>query len=112
MKNELGIELSDAVISKIVIEAGQVRLHLKDWQEVGHSMVFANVLMIEDYGIVGEDVSHMSCSSSEGVVLEACRRAGEDPSAYQCFSLFGAWSDDPMLRLVALSVVSEQTNEQ
>jgi hypothetical protein len=106
MTEQLGFDLSDAVISKLVVGAGRVELHVKDWREVEHLVLLEDVLLLEDHGVVGEDISHMSSSASDAPVQAACERAEEEPAGYRCFSFFGAWPERPVLIVVAATVSS------
>ena len=106
MTEQLEFDLSDAVISKLVVGAGRVELHVKDWQEVEHVVVFDDVLLLEDHGVVGKDISHMSSSATDELVNISCERAEEEPGGYRCFSFFGAWSERPVLVVVAATVSS------
>ena len=106
MTEQPEFDLSDAVISKLVVGAGRVELHVKDWQEVEHVIVLDDVLFLEDHGVVGKDISHMSSSATDTLVKVACERAEEEPDGYRCFSFFGAWSERPALVVVAATVSS------
>ena len=106
MTEQLGFDLSDAVISKLVVGAGRVEIHVKDWQEVEHVVLLEDVLLLEDHGVVGEDISHMSSSTQDALVEVACERAEEEPGGYRCFSFFGAWSERPVLVVVAATASS------
>ena len=101
MTNQFKFDFSDAVILKLVVETDRVEIHLKDWQEREHVVLVEDVLMLEDHGAVGEDISHMCISQSDELVRAACARADETPTEYHSFTFFGAWSENPILVFVA-----------
>jgi hypothetical protein len=65
------------------------------------AVTFEDVVGVEGLGAIGVDLSHPGESTDDPMIQRACRQANESPDGYHCFSLFSAWTDEPILRIVA-----------
>lgn len=101
------LDVADAVVCGVEIGAACVTVRLKDWREADARMVFRNALMVQDWGIVEEALSHIVEVTSDPSVAAACERAGERATEYSAYKVFGAWDDRPIFIVVAASATVE-----
>jgi hypothetical protein len=95
--------VDDARITKLVLDATTLFVSIRDWQEKTIVLVFAEVIGIEGFGIVNVDLGGASESSSDPLIEKSCSAVDEPVSGFQCYSLFSAWNDQPLIRIVARS---------
>jgi hypothetical protein len=95
------LRVSDGRVTEIVIRGGEVLVHLRDWQERAVAVTFEEVIGFEGLGAIDVDLSHAGESTDDPMIQRACREANESPDGYRCFSLFSAWTDEPILRIAA-----------
>lgn len=79
-------------------------LYAKDWQDKDIVVVFSDPLFMEDYGLVGEELSHLDTLPESDAKQTACLRTEEDPANYSSMLIYGAWSDEPLFHVVASRV--------
>jgi hypothetical protein len=95
------LRVSDGRVTEIVIRAGEVLVHLQDWQERAVVVTFEDVVGFEGLGAIDVDLSHAGESTDDPMIQRACRGANESPNGYRCFSPFSAWTGEPILRIAA-----------
>jgi hypothetical protein len=95
------LRVSDGRVTAIVIRRGEVLVHLQDWQERALAVTFEDVVGFEGLAAIDVDLSHAGESTHDPTIQRACREANESPEGYRCFCLFSAWTDEPILRIVA-----------
>jgi hypothetical protein len=99
------LRISDGEVTEVVIRGGGVVVRLQDWQ--GHliAVTFDDVIAFEGIAAIGVDLSHVLESADDPLIQTACRQEGESPEGYFCFSLISAWTDEPLLKIVARRAV-------
>jgi hypothetical protein len=102
--NELRV--GDGRVTEIVIRRGGVLVHLQDWQERAVAVTFEDVVGFEGLAAIDVDLSHAGESTDDPMIQRACRQANESQEGYRCFCLFSAWTDEPILRIVARRFVT------
>ena len=80
-------------------------VRLQDWQDYHITVTFNDVIAFEVTGAIDADLSHAQDSLEDPWILKACSHANESPGGYHCFSLISAWTDEPLLRIVARRAV-------
>lgn len=97
------LELSDGQVLGVSLSDTELRVLCMDWREAEFTLIFHDVVGIEELGIIGEDLSHGSVDSTDPFIGRACRAAREDAEGFWCFALWSAWSGEPLMRVVARS---------
>ncbi len=100
-----GLKLSDGRVTEVVIRRGELLVRLQDWRDRALAVTFEDVIGFEGLGAIDADLSHAGESTDDPLIRGACRQADESPEGYHCFSLFSAWTDEPILRIVARRAV-------
>jgi hypothetical protein len=95
--------VDDARITKLVLDGATLFVSIRDWQERTMQLVFVDVIGIQGFGIVNVDLGGASESSSDPMIQKACSSVDEPVAGFQCYSLFSAWNDQPLIRVVARS---------
>ena len=94
---------ADATITKLVIEDTVARMTVRNWRDEIDVLVFDDVAGIESFSFLNVDLSHGE-DLRDDVFLQRCCAAGEEQaSEFHCFQLFSAWSESPILKIVARS---------
>jgi hypothetical protein len=99
------LKISDGRVTEVVIRAEGVLVRLRDWQ--GHLVVvtFDDVIAFEGTGAIDADLSHAQDSTEDPLIQQASSQANESPEGYRCFSLISAWTEEPLLKIVARRAV-------
>lgn len=93
--------LDDATITKLTVEAAIVRLKVRNWQEEMHDLVFEDVVGIESMSFINSSLSHGEDLATDDFLNRCCAIAEENPMEFRCFAFYSAWSDLPILKIVA-----------
>jgi hypothetical protein len=99
--NKLRVE--DGRITKLVVEGMCVFLSIRDWQDNTIDLTFAEVIGIEGFGIVNVDLGGASESSNDPLIEKACSILEEPIAGFNCYTLFSAWNEQPLIKVVARS---------
>ena len=94
------IPLSDAQILELSFDK-DLCVRLKDWEERIFTLVFEDVVGMEFFGIVGEDLSHGTVDSTDPLIERASLASEEPVEGLLCFALWSAWSENRVVRIVA-----------
>lgn len=99
------LRISDGRVTEIVIRVGGVLVRLRDWQDQLVAVTFDDVIAFEGTGAIDVDLSHTEDSTEDPLIQSASGQANESPEGYRCFSLISAWTDEPLLKIVARRAV-------
>ena len=98
------LSLEDSTITEILVTGTSVSMRGTAWNDEDLTIVFADPLFFEDRGLIGVELSHIIVVEGSEAVEHACNRAEEDPVRFSLMEIYGAWSDEPLFRIVASSV--------
>lgn len=97
------LNLSDAQVIGLHSRGRSVSVQIQDWQEQTFHLEFSEALAIEAIGVAGEDLSHLSSDGNDPFLHRVCDAMEEEPAGFSCFQFWSAWSDEPVMRIVAKS---------
>lgn len=101
------LALNDAEITHVQTEGDALVVTYRDWKEIGHQLRFINVAGYQWFSPEGKSLSHGAVASDDPFIRQACLAADEDgPAGFFAFSFISAWSESPVLKIVAKDVVS------
>lgn len=95
--------LDDAVITKLTIEGAATRVTVKTWREEQETLVFDDALGIECIAVMNESIHHGVESTDDEFFKRCCAEAKESASEFRCFIFVSAWTNAPILKVVARS---------
>jgi hypothetical protein len=98
--------LADGSITKLCVENTNVRVSMRNWREEEEILVFNDAIGLEAYGIANASLSHGAESTDDPLLGRSCVVCEEDPKDFRCFTFFSAWTDTPILKIVARSFES------
>jgi hypothetical protein len=101
------IEFGDGQILEIQATDAIVYLKLNDWKDEEIILKFTGVAGLEAFSPLGEDLSHGTVDQSSPFIDTVCANTGADRENVFCFSIWSAWRESPIIRLVATAF--EQT---
>jgi hypothetical protein len=103
-----GLHLADGTITKLCLGDGDLRIFFCNWREEEQVFLFQEVLGVEAFGATNVDLSHGTVAQQDPFLERSCALAEESPDAFRCFAFFSAWSEDPILKIVARSFSIQQ----
>jgi hypothetical protein len=95
--------LDDATITKLTVENADLRLFVRNWRDELDVLVFDDVIGVESLSFINSCLSHGNESTDDEFLNRCCSIGNEAPSEFRCFQFYSAWSDTPILRIVARS---------
>ena len=96
------LNISDAQIVEICSTTQNFKITLKDWLAKEWLITFYDTLALQDFNIVGEELSHINIECEDVLKSEVLDHfVDEDKEKYLCFNFFGVWSDKALLKVVA-----------
>jgi hypothetical protein len=104
--------LEDAKITKLVIEDSVARLSVHNWRDEIHILVFHNLAGIECLNFLNVDLSHGEELIEEAFLQRCHALVNERTDKLQCFQFFSAWSESPILKIVASFLTVIETNSE
>lgn len=99
------LRVSDGHVTEVVIRGGGMIVRLRDWRDHLVAITFDDVIVFEGLGTIHADLSHTRESTDDPLIQTACRQANESPEGYRCYALISAWTNEPLLKIVARQVV-------
>ena len=97
------LRLADARITKLMLEGTTVVLIIHDWQEKPIALEFKETIGIEAFGVLNADLGSVTESTTDPLIATACGLAEEPNRGFQCYSLFSAWNEKPLIKIIARS---------
>jgi len=97
------LRVDDARVTKVVFDGKTVLVSIRDWQANAIVVAFAEAIGIQGFGIVDIDLGGASESSTDPLIVKACCAVDEPVNGFQCYTLFSAWNDQPIIQIVARS---------
>ena len=95
--------LADGSITKLCMENANVRVYLRNWREEVEVLVFNDTIGLEAHGVANASLSHGTETTDDPLLDQSCIVCEDDPKNFRCFSFFSAWTDLPILKIVARS---------
>jgi hypothetical protein len=95
--------LADGSITKLCMENAKVIVSVRNWREEEEAFVFNDPIGLETYGGVNASLSHGTETIDDPFLVQSCIVCEENPKDFRCFSFFSAWSDNPIIKIVARS---------
>jgi hypothetical protein len=95
--------LDDATITKLTVEDAVARMMVRNWQDETHVLVFEDVVGIESMSFINASLSHGEDLANDDFLARCCAVGEEQPTEFRCFGFYSAWSDMPILKIVARS---------
>ena len=99
----LEAELADGEVTAVQSEGNVLRVHLRDWRQRKLTLHFEDVMAYENFGIEGADLSHVACEAGSELRRRTAAAIGEAVEEAKCIAFVTAWSDRPLLRVLARS---------
>lgn len=98
------LPISDGQIKKIESSISNLNLVFNDWRNQEWLIVFRRILSIQNFSVEGQDLSHIEILS-EDYFKEVTMKYFPDQNEeyYRCYSFYGAWSEKPLLKIIAES---------
>ncbi|ALX96332.1 hypothetical protein KGP17_20070 [Serratia sp. JSRIV001] len=97
------INISDNILKKITSNTdGSVDVYVLDWQERENTLHFNDVSALLSFNSIGCELSHLEESSNDDFKHESQKYTDEDLSEMICFNFFSAWSNNAVLKILAL----------
>ena len=93
----------DATITKLVIEDTVARLTVRNWRDEIDVLVFDDVAGMESLSFINAALSHGEDLKDDEFLQRCCAAGEEQANEFHCFQFFSAWSESPILRIVARS---------
>ena len=93
--------IADGVITHISIARGEMDVFFRDWQEKDFELSFGNVIGFDGNNPVQEELSHGKILQDDEFLRRCCVMTGDDPATFHCFAFYSAWTDGPILKVVA-----------
>ena len=97
------IELQDGQIEELRAASGSLWVTINDWKEEKVVLEFFDVVGIEAFSPIGEDLSHGTVEQTDAFIDTSCGRTGTARDEVLCFTFWSAWHDMPIMRIVARS---------
>lgn len=98
------LNLADGQVIKFSSLESQFCVDCLDWQGETITLIFDGSVGLELFDIVGEDLSHAEITLDDPFIERSSRIARDNIEGLMCFSLWSAWSNEPIMRIVARSV--------
>ncbi len=95
--------LADGSITKLCMENAKVSVSMRNWREEEEVFVFNDPIGIETYGCINASLSHGTETADDPFLVRSCIVCEDNPKDFRCFSFFSAWSDDPIIKIIARS---------
>lgn len=95
--------LDDATITTLAIEDAVARLTIHNWREETQVVVFEDVVGIEGMSFINTALSHGVDLETDSFLYRCCSIGEVQSTDYRCFGFYSAWSDTPILKIVARS---------
>ena len=99
-----GLVVADARITEVVIRDDVALVRLRDWRERAWVLTFGDVTSVEEFGAVNVDLSHIEESIRDPLTDKARQQTDDQFGSGHCFAFVSAWTDEPVLRVVASRV--------
>jgi hypothetical protein len=72
-------------------------------------ITFHTVLAVKAVSPIGEDLSHLAEKTESPFLTQACEEADEPASGFKEYSFVSAWSERPLLTVIAIDVTVLRT---
>ncbi|NML31662.1 hypothetical protein [Paraburkholderia antibiotica] len=95
--------VADAQIESFAYEGGRLTVFIRT-DGGAFEVVFHTVLSMKTVSPEGQDLSRLAESTESMYLSETCEAAEEPPNGFKEFSFISAWTDEPILTVVAIDV--------
>lgn len=93
------LNISDGHIVELQISSELVRVIIKDWKEITHTLVFKNVIGIEAYSPENIDLSHIKVIHQSDAIKKVCSLVEESELEISEYSFISVWNEFPILNI-------------
>jgi hypothetical protein len=93
--------LDDATIARLTVEGAVAQLIVHTWQDETQVLIFEDVIGIESMSFINASLSHGEDLANDDFLSRCCAIGEETPTDFHCFVFYSAWSDTPVLKIVA-----------
>lgn len=97
------ILVADAQIESFSYGGGRLRVLIRA-DGGALEVIFHTVLGMKAVSPEGQDLSHLAESTESMYLSETCEAAEEPANGFKEFSFISAWTDEPILTVVAIDV--------
>lgn len=97
---------ADATIEKVCVFDGCVRVSVRNWRGEEETIIFKDAIGLAGHGIANAELSHGTETTNDPLMVQCCVACEEDLENFRCFSFFSAWTDAPILKIIARSFES------
>jgi len=98
------LNVSDGQVTELTVQAGVVKVVLKDWQDNSHTLIFRDVVGVESYSPESVDLCHIKVSTDSERVRKVCSIVEADENEITEYSFISARSDLPILSIFSEAV--------
>jgi hypothetical protein len=104
--------VDDGYIQKLCIVDGNAQVYLLNWREEREIIIFQDVIGLEAYSFTNTSLSHVAEISSDSLLERSTSIEGIQPTEFRCYAFFSAWTNLPILKIVARSfIVKKETSD-
>ena len=97
------IHIADAQIESFSYSGGRLKVAVQT-DGSRFEIVFVNVLGMKAVSPEGQDLSHLAEHTESSYLSKTCEAAEEPSNGYKEYVVISAWTDQPLLTVVALDV--------
>ena len=94
-------EFSDSTIISVCLVNNSASVLFKNWREETCILEFPDHIGIEAFSPEGAEVSHGTIERENSLKSKSCSYSETPPEEVNCYVLWSAWNDDPILRVVS-----------
>lgn len=102
------LRVDDARITKLVLDGTNLFLYIRNWQEISMVLAFSEVIAVEGFGIVNVDLGGAIESVNDPFIQKAFALADEPVGSFYCYSMYSAWNEQALIKIVARSWAMEK----
>ncbi|WP_157660511.1 hypothetical protein [Burkholderia ubonensis] len=108
MKNS-EISVADAQIESFSYRGGRLAVVIRA-DSGTFEVIFDTVLGMKVISPEGQDLSHLAEGKGGDYLIATCEAAEEPVDGFREFSFISAWTDEPLLTVVAIDVTASRTS--
>jgi hypothetical protein len=98
------LKIADGRVIEVQYLRYQLHIICLNWQERELRLTFDGVVGVEFFDLLDEDLSHISVDQKDTFIQRVHQTSQDETEELLCFSFWSAWSDEPLMRVVANEV--------
>lgn len=103
------IFVADAQIESFSYREGRLAVLIRADSGI-FEVIFGTVLGMKAIASEGQDLSHLAESKGGAYLISTCETAEEPADGFREFSFISAWTDEPLLTVIAIDVQVSRTS--